>query len=83
MPAARFSVGQSLFLLKDLRSATRQAEGIYRVVKVMPNEGRETTYRIKHENEAFDRVVSESQLAEPEGRDDKRTETSRNSKARI
>ena len=66
MAGARFSTGQSLRLLRDLRSPKTQAEGLYKVVRVMPNEGRENSYRIRHESEAFERVVSESQLAVPE-----------------
>ena len=66
MAAAKFSAGQSLLLLKDLRSAKGQAEGLYTVVRIMPDEGREPSYRIKHETEAFERIVKESQLAEPE-----------------
>ncbi len=38
---------------------------MYRVVGVQPNEGLEQRYRIKNDAEAFDRVVTESQLAEP------------------
>jgi len=63
---ARYSVGQLLHLLKDLRSAKDQPDGLYAVIRVMPGEGRETSYRIKHESEAFERVVSESQLTEPQ-----------------
>lgn len=66
MTAARFSAGQSLHLLKDLRLPKGRAEGLYTVVRVMPSEGRELRYRIKHDSEAFDRIVTESQLAEPE-----------------
>jgi hypothetical protein len=66
MAEARFSAGQSLHLLKDLRSAKGQADGLYIVVRVMPNEGLEPSYRVKHDFEAFDRIVMESQLAEPE-----------------
>lgn len=66
MTAARFSTGQSLHLLKDLRSAKGQPEGLYTVVRVMPNEGLEPSYRVKHDFEAFERIVTESQLAEPE-----------------
>ncbi len=65
MAAARFLAGQSLHLLKDLRSPKAQAGGLYTVVRVMPNEGLEPSYRIKHDFEAFDRIVTESQLAEP------------------
>lgn len=65
MAAARYLAGQTLHLLKDLRSPKAQAEGLYRVVGVQPNEGREQRYRVKNDAEAFDRVVTESQLAEP------------------
>ena len=61
---ARFSAGQLLYLLKDLRSAKDQAEGPYTVVCVMPGEAPEPSYRIKHDSEAFERVVTESQLTD-------------------
>ena len=66
MAAARFSAGQSLHLLRDLRSPKGQAPGLYTVVRVMPNEGLEPSYRVRHDFEAFDRIVMESQLADPE-----------------
>ena len=65
MAAARYHSGQSLQLLRDLRSPKIQADGLYRIVGVQPNEGLEQRYRIKNDAEAFDRVVAESQLAEP------------------
>lgn len=82
MAAARFSAGQSLHLLKDLRLPKARADGLYTVVRVMPNEGRELSYRIKHDSEAFDRIVTESQLAEPERNQDEPAQISRQSKAR-
>ena len=65
MAAARYHSGQALQLLRDLRSPKIQADGLYTIVGVQPNEGLEQRYRIKNEAEAFDRVVAESQLAEP------------------
>ena len=65
LAVARYSVGQLLYLQKDLRSAKDQAEGFYAVTRVMPGEGREASYRVKHASEAFERVVTESQLTEP------------------
>ncbi len=82
MAAARFLVGQSLHLLKDLRSPKGQTGGLYRIVRLMPNEGREPSYRIKHEAEAFDRIVAESQLAEPERNQHEPAQISREPKAR-
>lgn len=67
MATARYLAGQSLHLLRDLRSPKVQAEGLYTIVGVQPNDGREPRYRIKNDAEAFDRVVTESQLAEPKG----------------
>jgi hypothetical protein len=66
MTAARYLAGQSLLLRKDLRSAKGQAEGLYTVVRVMPEDSGEPCYRIKHDLEAFERIVTESQLADPE-----------------
>ncbi len=61
-----YSAGQPVRLLKDLRSLKTQPAGLYRIVRVMPHEGEALLrYRIRHEDEAFERVVSEDQLAEP------------------
>jgi hypothetical protein len=81
MAAARYSAGQSLRLLKDLRSPKSQAQGLYTIIRVMPIESREPRYRIKHDCEAFDRIVAESQLAEPERNYDEPAEISRQPKA--
>lgn len=56
-----------MHLLNDLRSPKTQTEGLYTIVRIMPEDGGEASYRIKHEAEAFERIVTESQLAEPEG----------------
>ena len=82
MAAARFSAGQSLHLLKDLRLLKARADGLYTVVRVMPNEGRELCYRIKHDSEAFDRIAKEGQLTVPERNQDEPAQISRQSKAR-
>jgi hypothetical protein len=66
MGAARYSTGQSLRLLRDLRSSKGQAGGLYTILGVLPSEGGEPRYRIKHRFEPFERVVTESQLTEPE-----------------
>ena len=65
MTAARYQAGQALQLLRDLRSPKIQADGLYKIVGVQPNEGLEQRYRIKNDAEGFERVVAESQLAEP------------------
>lgn len=38
----------------------------YKVVRVMPSEGREQLYRIKSPDEAFERVAKEHELGERE-----------------
>ena len=58
MAAARFFVGQLLHLLKDLRTPKGQADGLFTVVRVMPSEGREPSYRIKHEDRKSTRLNS-------------------------
>lgn len=61
-----YAAGQEVRLLRDLRSLKSQPEGLYRIVKVLPHEGdAQQRYRIRHEGETFERVVSEDQLAEP------------------
>ena len=82
MAAPRFSVGQTMHLLKDLRSSKGQSDGFYTIIRVMPNEGEETSYRVRHEAEAFERVVTESQLTEPERITDESVQGATKSKAR-
>lgn len=70
MAEPQFIVGQSLRLLKDLRAPKSQVAGLYKIVRILPNEGREPSYCVKHDAEAFERVVAESQLAETERKTD-------------
>ena len=56
----RFKVGQTVDLIPStFRSA---AKGTYQIVSLRPIEGGNTQYRIKSKSEAYDRVVSESDL---------------------
>ena len=56
----RFKVGQTIDLIPStFRSA---AKGTYQIVSLRPIEGGNTQYRIKSKSEAYDRVVSESDL---------------------
>lgn len=82
MAAAKYSAGQFVHLLHDLRLPKGRAEGLYTIVRVMPNEGCETTYRVNHGCVAFDRIVTESQLAEPERNQDEPAQIRRQPKAR-
>lgn len=56
----KFKVGQTV----DLISSTFQAaaKGAYQIVSLRPVEGGITHYRIKSKSEAYERVVSESDL---------------------
>ena len=83
MAVTRFSAGQLLYLLNDLRSAKDQPEGPYTVVRVMPGEAPELSYRIKHDSEAFERVVTESQLTESGRIHDGPAQTGFKPKARL
>ncbi len=61
-----FETGQSVRLLKDMRSLKSPLEGLYTIVRLLPEDGNTSPrYRIRHDAEAFERVVSEHQLAGP------------------
>ena len=56
----RFHSGQSVRLVRSsLRSA---ADGEFKIVRLMPDDGGETQYRIKSMREPHERVVKESDL---------------------
>jgi hypothetical protein len=56
----RFRSGQSVRLVRSsLRSA---ADGEFKIVRPLPDDGGETQYRIKSVREPHDRVVKESDL---------------------
>lgn len=56
----RFRSGQTVRLVRSsLRSA---ADGEFKVIRPLPDEGGETQYRIKSAREPHDRVVKESDL---------------------
>ncbi len=55
-----FHAGQTVRLVRSsLRSA---ADGEFKIVRPMPDDGGETQYRIKSAREPHDRVVKESEL---------------------
>lgn len=57
----KFRVGQTVLYTSS--PITRPgASGSYKVVKLLPSEGDDYQYRIKHSGEAFERVAKESQL---------------------
>jgi hypothetical protein len=59
--AHKFQVGQNVFYTSSPISRPG-ASGTYQVVKLLPSEGDDFQYRIKHSGEAFERVAKESQL---------------------
>jgi len=57
----KFHVGQTVFYTSS--PITRPgASGSYKVVRLLPSDGDDYQYRIKHAGEAFERVAKESQL---------------------
>lgn len=59
--AHKFRVGQTVFYTSS--PITRPgASGSYEVVRLLPSDGDDYQYRIKHAGEAFERVAKESQL---------------------
>jgi hypothetical protein len=65
-----FTAGETVRLLRDLRSIKSQPEGLYHVIRAVPDEGQPPRYRIKHEERAFECVVSASQLRKTGRTDD-------------
>jgi hypothetical protein len=59
--AHKFSVGQTVFYTSSPISRPG-ATGSYKVVRLLPSDGDDYQYRIKHSGEAFERVAKESQL---------------------
>ncbi len=56
-----FSSGQTVRLVRKL-SLRAAAEGEFKVIRALPDDGGETQYRIKSAQEPHDRVVKESDL---------------------
>lgn len=59
--AHKFRVGQTV-LYTSSPIARPGASGSYEVVRLLPSDGDDYQYRIKHAGEAFERVAKESQL---------------------
>jgi hypothetical protein len=58
---SRFRSGQTVRLVRNL-SLRAAAEGEFKIVRELPDDGGETQYRIKSVREPHDRVVKESDL---------------------
>lgn len=61
MTTFRFAVGQNVSVAYSKRY--RRAEGAFRVIAAMPNEGGSVQYRVKGDLEKFERIVDEIHLA--------------------
>jgi len=57
----KFHVGQTVLYTSSPISRPG-ASGSYKVVRLLPSDGEDYQYRIKHAGEAFERVAKESQL---------------------
>ncbi len=57
----KYRVGQTVFYTSSPISRPG-ASGSYQVVRLLPSDGEDYQYRIKHAGEAFERVAKESQL---------------------
>jgi hypothetical protein len=58
----KFVVGESVYFTAS-NVARPGASGTYEVIRLLPTDGDDCQYRIKHSAEAFERVAKESQLA--------------------
>ena len=62
MPVHRFRVGQSVDFNPSPRNGVPASAREYKILKLLPHEGGERTYRIKTIAEMFERVAKESEL---------------------
>ena len=58
----KYTVGTHVYYTAS-NVARPAAAGTYEVVRLLPTDGEDCQYRIKHATEAFERVAKESQLA--------------------
>jgi hypothetical protein len=63
MPVHRFRVGQTVDFNPAPRNGVPASGRDYKIVKLLPHESGERTYRIKTIAELFERVAKESELA--------------------
>ena len=56
-----FSVGQSVEFLPG-KYAGSAPHGLYTVLRLLPNDGADREYRVRHQRDGHERVVRESQV---------------------
>jgi hypothetical protein len=61
MAQHKFKVGQKVNLIPN-RLERHVPAGIYTVQRLLPVEGRDVLYRVKHTQDGHERVVNEAQL---------------------
>ncbi|MBO1073765.1 hypothetical protein [Roseomonas marmotae] len=66
MPQHSFNIGQRLEFVSD-RMSPSAPRGTYTITRLLPNDGMDREYRIKHDHDGHERVVRESQLRLPPG----------------
>jgi len=61
MAQHKFKVGQTVHLIPN-RLERHVPAGVYTVQRLLPVEGRDLCYRVKHAQDSHERVVNEAQL---------------------
>ena len=61
MAQHKFKVGQTVHLMPN-RLERHVPGGVYTVQRLLPVEGRDLQYRVKHAQDGHERVVNEAQL---------------------
>lgn len=60
MAQPRFSAGERVSLVQSRTFGA--PDGVYLIVRALPNEFGQQQYRIKKENEGYERVIDESRI---------------------
>ena len=61
MQEHKYHLGETVYFASR-RLGHMVANSTYRIVRLLPSDGDDYQYRVKNQNEAFERVVRESQL---------------------
>jgi hypothetical protein len=64
MNVHKFGIGQLLAFTPN-RMEDAPLDGFFEVVRLMPHEGRDFWYRVRHAKTGQERMVSEAQLQKP------------------
>jgi hypothetical protein len=62
MNSAKYKIGQTVSF-RPVRASIPASALEYKILRLLPNEGREQEYRIKSGAELFERVAKESELS--------------------